>query len=267
MPHSSPSHEATHTWLSGSVSRQASPSARNEEKHGFVPKIHTCSGPDSRNEQTPALKVPLQTELRFCPCEYEQPPHRRACGVTSSGRLASDLCSSSHGPRTNAATGRFSFTSPLRGHEPDIKAKEPEVSPQVALTASTAERLSPAATTSAPTVAFTCPPALHWRAPAAPKRTGRSSLPSSPRKRGQRTECCILAGQQQFASSAELEDGFHPQKLEEEVASRPVREVGLQLTSLSAPARMMKILEAEGGAEAEARLASPHHRTGGHRLG
>jgi hypothetical protein len=27
IPHSSPSHEATHTWLSGSVSRQASPSA------------------------------------------------------------------------------------------------------------------------------------------------------------------------------------------------------------------------------------------------
>jgi hypothetical protein len=32
IPHSLPSHEATHTWLSGSVSRQASPSARNEEK-------------------------------------------------------------------------------------------------------------------------------------------------------------------------------------------------------------------------------------------
>jgi hypothetical protein len=32
IPHSSPSHEATHAWLSGSVSRQASPSARNEEK-------------------------------------------------------------------------------------------------------------------------------------------------------------------------------------------------------------------------------------------
>jgi hypothetical protein len=32
IPHSSPSHEATHTWLSGSASRQASPSARNEEK-------------------------------------------------------------------------------------------------------------------------------------------------------------------------------------------------------------------------------------------
>jgi hypothetical protein len=41
IPHSSPSHEATHTWLSGLVSRQASPSARNEEKHGLMPKyIH-----------------------------------------------------------------------------------------------------------------------------------------------------------------------------------------------------------------------------------
>jgi hypothetical protein len=29
----------------------------------------------------------------------------------------------------------------------------------------------------------------------------------------------------------------------------------------------MKILEAEGGAEAAAWLASPHHRTGGHHLG
>jgi hypothetical protein len=38
------------------------------------PKIPTCSGPDSHNEQTPALKVPLQTELRFHPRRYEQPP-------------------------------------------------------------------------------------------------------------------------------------------------------------------------------------------------
>jgi hypothetical protein len=41
------------------------------KKHGSVPKIHTCSGPDSHNEQTPALKVPLQTELRFRPSGYE----------------------------------------------------------------------------------------------------------------------------------------------------------------------------------------------------
>jgi hypothetical protein len=64
-----------------------------------------------------------------------------------------------------------------------------------------------------------------------------------------------------------MEDGFHHQKLEEEVANRPAQEVEPQLTLLSAPARMMKILEAEGGAEIAAQLASPHPGTGGHRLG
>jgi hypothetical protein len=52
--------------------------------------------------------------------------------------------------------------------------------------------------------------------------------------------------------------------LKEEVARWPIREVELRLASPPAAARMMKILEAEGGAEAAARLASPHHRTGGH---
>jgi hypothetical protein len=55
--------------------------------------------------------------------------------------------------------------------------------------------------------------------------------------------------------------------LKEKVAHEPVREVELRLISPSALARMMKILEAEGGAKAAARLASPHHQTGGHRLG
>jgi hypothetical protein len=47
--------------------------------------------------------------------------------------------------------------------------------------------------------------------------------------------------------------------LKEKVAHEPVREVELRLSSPSAPARMMEILEAEGGAEAAARLASPQH--------
>jgi hypothetical protein len=55
--------------------------------------------------------------------------------------------------------------------------------------------------------------------------------------------------------------------LREKVTHELAREVELQLSPASAPARMMKILEAEGGAEVAARLASPHHRTGGHRLG
>jgi hypothetical protein len=40
-----------------------------------------------------------------------------------------------------------------------------------------------------------------------------------------------------------------------------------QLGSLPSPALLMKILEAEGGAEAAARLAFPHHQARGHRLG
>jgi hypothetical protein len=45
------------------------------------------------------------------------------------------------------------------------------------------------------------------------------------------------------------------------------REGRPRFASPSAPARMMKILEAEGRAEAATQLASPHHQTGGHRLG
>jgi hypothetical protein len=55
--------------------------------------------------------------------------------------------------------------------------------------------------------------------------------------------------------------------LKERVTHELVWEVELRLSPPFAPARMMKILEAEGGVEAAARLASPHHRTGGHRLG
>jgi hypothetical protein len=71
----------------------------------------------------------------------------------------------------------------------------------VAQTISSAEKTSLAATTSAPTTTATCLPAPHQRAPVAPKRTGRSSLPSSPQERerdrlrtrvppSRRTTCC-----------------------------------------------------------------------------
>jgi hypothetical protein len=109
-----------------------------------------------------------------------------------------------------------------------LKPKSRRPGAQMAPTISSTGKLSPAATTTAPTAASTCPPTPHQRAPAAPKRTGRSSLPSSPRKRewdrprtrvppsrrttccetprcgwppapGQRTECYTLARQQQFA--------------------------------------------------------------------
>jgi hypothetical protein len=179
-------------------------------------------------------------ELRFHSRGYEQPPHRRACGTTNSGWLTTDHCSSdndlrlgrqdscSDGLRANAAAGRPSPTSPHEGQGKAVKAEEPEVRPQVAPTVSSAKKPSLVATTSTPTTAATCPPTLHQRAAAAPKCTGRSSLPFTPRERERdrprtrvppswrttccatpqcsqpqspvrRTECCTLARRQQFA--------------------------------------------------------------------
>jgi hypothetical protein len=174
----------------------------------------------------------------------------------------------------------------------------------VALTVSSAEKLSAAATTSAPTVTSTCPPTPHQRAPAAPKRTGRFSLPSSPQKRewdhprtcvppSWRTTCWETPPVR-LATVARTKDGMlHPGRaatvhlprhgwrapppqswrmVSTPKSWRKKRDVGPRegrprLSPASVPARMMKILEAEGGAEAAARLASPHHQTGGHRLG
>jgi hypothetical protein len=207
-------HFPFNTRLSGSASRQASPSAQNEEETQYCTQIPRCSGLDSHNKHTPALKVPLQTELRFHSRGYEQPPHRRACGTTNSRRLIADHCSSdndlrlgrqdscSNGLRANAVAGGPSPTTPHEGQGQAVKAEEPEVRPQVAPTISSAEKPSLAATSSAQTTAATCPPTPHQQAAATPKRIGRSSLPSSPQKRerdrprtrvppSRRTTCCV----------------------------------------------------------------------------
>jgi hypothetical protein len=100
------------------------------KKHGFVPKIHTFSGPDSHNEQTPAFKVPLQTELWFHLRRYEQPPTiggpaeqqktngwlAAACSSSSDNEFCSERPnSSSDDHRVDAAAIRPSPTSPLEG--------------------------------------------------------------------------------------------------------------------------------------------------------
>jgi hypothetical protein len=141
-----------------------------------------------------------------------------------------------------------SRSRPLAGDENQIlKPKSRRPRTQMVPTISSAEKLSPAATTLAPTTASTYPPTPHQRASAAPKHTGRFSPPFSPRKRerdrprtrvppSRRTTCCetLRCGRPQSpgrgrnaapwpgsssspspawledASSTELEDGFHP---------------------------------------------------------
>jgi hypothetical protein len=172
--------EATLARLSGSASRQASPSARNEGETRYYTQIPRCSGLDSHNEQTPILRVPLQTELRFHSHGYELSPHQRACGTTNSMWLAGDHCTSSDNDlcfgrlnnssddlRADAAVTRPSPTSPLEGRGQAIKAKEPEVYLRVAPTVSSAEKPPLATTASSSTTAATCAPALRneWRPP------------------------------------------------------------------------------------------------------
>ena len=68
------------------------------------------------------------------------------------------------------------------------------------------------------------------------------------------------------AASATDDNRSSLRSLSEGAGCRP-REGQPQLGTLPSPALVMKILEAEGGAEAAARLAFPHHQAGGHHLG
>jgi hypothetical protein len=122
-------------------------------KYGFTPKIHTCSGPDSHNEQTPALKVPLQTELRFHPRRYEQPPTLeglrgdKTLGGSPPPAPAAATTTSAPGGQTAAAmtSGQTLMQQgprprPHSRGEDKQKAVESEVSPRVAPTISSVEK-------------------------------------------------------------------------------------------------------------------------------
>jgi hypothetical protein len=199
-----------------------------------------CSGLNGHNEQTPILRVPLQTGLRFHSRGYEQPPHQRAYGITNSRWLAGDRCTNSvatasvSGGKTAAAMAsgqtlllKGPRSRPLTGDENQpLKPKSWRSGAQVARTVSSVE--ATASTEAASPTAATCPPTPHQRATAAPKRTGRSSLPLSPQERerdrprtrvppsrhttccatprcsrppspGWKTDNCTLSWQQQFA--------------------------------------------------------------------
>jgi hypothetical protein len=185
-----------------------------------------CLGLSGHNEQTPILRVPLQTGLRFHSRGYKRPPHQRAYGTTNSRWLADGRCTNSAattsvlGGKTAAAMAsgqtlllKGPHSRPLTGDENQpLEPKSRRSGAQVALTVSSveatasAEAASPmATTTSAPTTAATCPPTPHQRVAATPKRTGRSSLPLSPQERerdrprtrvppSRRTTCCVTPG-------------------------------------------------------------------------
>jgi hypothetical protein len=219
------------------------------KKHGSVPKVHACSGPDIHNEQTPALKVPLQTELRFHLRRYEQPPtiggpaeQQKADGWLAAARSSSGdddfyserLNNSSDDLRADVAAIRPSPMSPLEGRG---QAEGRRVGGQ---SADGTDHLVGGETS------FGC-------------RGGRWH-------REQRRSRSDRRAGHAAAASATNGERPSPQSLREG-AGRCPRGERPQLGALPSPALMMNILEAEGGAEAIARLASPHPGAGGHRLG
>ena len=68
------------------------------------------------------------------------------------------------------------------------------------------------------------------------------------------------------AAASATDDGRPSLRSLSEGAGRRPRRGRPQLGALPSPALVMKILEAEGGAEAAARLAFPHHQAGGRHL-
>jgi hypothetical protein len=199
--------------------------------------------------KTPTLKVPLQTELRFHLRRYEQ-PHTIGGPVEqqkADGRLAAtrsnsdddDFCSerpnsSSDDLRADVAAIRPSPMSPLEGQG---RAEGRRVGGQSVR--------GTGYLVGGETSSGCCGGRWHRK-----RRQSRS---------GQRAGRAVAAG----AANGERPS---PRSLREG-AGRCPRKDRPQLSALPSPALMIFILEAEGGAEAAARLASPHPGAGGHRLG
>jgi hypothetical protein len=128
----------------------------NEEKTWLRAKNTYMFGPrQPQRTKTLALKVPSQMELWSRPRGYEQPPHRGACGATSSGRPLQQQPWSQDGRGHRKALVRVPAQGMRTSHQSQ-RAGRSEAHRQVLA----------------------------------------SALATKARKRA---ECCILAGQQQFA--------------------------------------------------------------------
>jgi hypothetical protein len=222
------------------------------KKHGSAPKIHTCSGPDSHNEQNTGIQGAITNGTPVPPPQVRTTPHdwgggaaeqQKADGWLAVARSSSDdnddFCSggpnsSSDDLRADAAAMR---PSPMPSLERQGRAEGRKVGGQPV--GGTGYLVG----------------------------GGTSSSCRGGRRRRERLRS-HSAQRARHAAAANATNGEHPspQSLREGAGRRPRRDRP-QLGTLPSPALMMKILEAEGGAEAAAWLALPRHRTGGHRLG
>jgi hypothetical protein len=198
----------------------------------------------------PAFKVPLQTELRFHLRRYEQ-PH------------------SMGGPAEQQKTDeRHAVTRSSSGDDDDFCSGGPNNGSNDLRADAAARRPPPM-------------PKLVRQGRAEGRRVGGRSVGGPGYLVGGRTSSSCCGGSRRrerlrshsgprarhaAAASATDNNRPSPRSLREGAGHRP-RGGRPQLGTLPSPALVMKILEAEGGAEAAARFAFPRHQTGGHRLG
>jgi hypothetical protein len=198
----------------------------------------------------PTFKVPLQTEPRFRLHRYEQP---HTIGGPAEQQKTNEwlaVARSSSGDDNEFCSGGPNSSSD------DLRAD------------AAAMRPSPM-------------PSLERQGRAEGRRVGGQSVGSTGYLVGGETSSGCRGGRRRrerlrshsaqrarHAAAASATNGERPspRSLREGAGRRPRRDRP-QLGALPSPALMMNILEAEGGAEAAARLASPHPGAGGHRLG
>ena len=200
--------------------------------------------------KTPAFKVSLQTELRFHLRRYEQP---HTIGGPAEQQKADGWLAVT---RSNSSDNDDFCSGGPNSSSDDLRADAAAIRP------------SPM-------------PSLERQGRAEGRRVGGQSVGGTGYLVGRETSSGCRGGRRRrkrlrshsgqrarHAAAASATNGERPspRSLREGAGLRP-RWDRPQLGALPSPALMMNILEAEGGAEAAAWLASPHPGAGGHRLG
>jgi hypothetical protein len=219
------------------------------KKHGITPKIPRCSGPDSHNEQDTDTQGAITNGTPVPPLQVRTTPHVG-------------------GPAGRQNADRWLTAARSGSSDDDLRSERPNNSSDDLRANAAAIRLSPMSP-------------LEGRGQAEGHRVGGQSAGGTDYLVGRETSSGCLSGRwhrkqhrshsgrrARHAAAASATNGERPSPPSlREGAGRFPRGDRPQLGALPSPALMMNILEAEGGAEAAARFASPHHQTGGRRLG
>jgi hypothetical protein len=216
-----------------------------------VPKLHTCSGLDSHNEQKHRHSKCHYKRNSGSPSAGTNNPTRwgRACGATEDRRTARRCPLQQQRRRRLLLRGPNSGSTDLRA---DAAAKRPPPMPKLVRQGRVEGRRVGGRSVADPGYLV----------------SGRTSSSCRGRRRRREQPRSYSRPRARHGAAAGATDDDHPslRSLSEGAGHRP-RRGRPQLGTLPSPVLVMKILEAEGGAEAAARLSFPHHQAGGHHLG